>query len=41
MQQTEQIFDVMIKGGTIYDGTLAKPYDADIGIKDDKAVKRA
>ena len=36
MQQTEQIFDVMIKGGTIYDGTLAKPYGADIGIKDDK-----
>ena len=36
MQHTEQAFDVVIKGGTIYDGTLSKPFVADIGIQKDK-----
>jgi N-acyl-D-aspartate/D-glutamate deacylase len=36
MRQTQQGFDIVIKGGTIYDGTLAKPYVADIGIQKDK-----
>ena len=31
-------FDILIKGGTIYDGTLHDPYVADIGIKKDKIV---
>lgn len=30
--------DVLIKNATIYDGTLAKPYTADIGIKGDRIV---
>jgi N-acyl-D-amino-acid deacylase len=29
-------FDVIIKGGTVYDGTLAKPRIADIGIRGDR-----
>lgn len=29
-------FDIVIKGGTIYDGTLAEPHTADVGIKGDK-----
>jgi len=32
-------FDVIIKGGTIYDGTGRKSIRADVGIKDDKVVK--
>jgi N-acyl-D-aspartate/D-glutamate deacylase len=36
MQPTQQSFDIVIKGGTIYDGTLTKPYAADIGIQNDK-----
>jgi len=36
MQQTQQNFDVVIKGGTIYDGTLSEPFVADIGIQKDK-----
>ena len=31
-------FDIVIKSGTIYDGTLKDPYIADIGIKKDKIV---
>lgn len=31
-------FDVVIKGGTVYDGTGGKPYLADIGIKGDRIV---
>lgn len=31
-------FDTLIKGGTIYDGTKNKPYQADIGIKGDKII---
>jgi len=33
---SEKSCDVLIKGGTIYDGTLKPPYVADIGIKNDK-----
>jgi len=33
-----QGFDVLITGGTIYDGTLRDPYVADIGIIADKIV---
>jgi len=35
-QQDEKPFDVVIKGGTIYDGTLATPRIADIGIRGDR-----
>jgi N-acyl-D-amino-acid deacylase len=31
-------FDVVIKGGTVYDGTGGKPYLADVGIKGDRIV---
>lgn len=31
-------FDVIIKGGTVYDGTGRKPVRSDIGIKDDKVA---
>ncbi|MBN1573985.1 MAG: D-aminoacylase [Deltaproteobacteria bacterium] len=31
-------FDIVIKGGTIYGGTLAEPYAGDIGIKGDKII---
>jgi len=34
--QDENPFDVIIRGGTVYDGTLAKPYIADIGIRSDR-----
>jgi len=33
-----QLYDVLIRGGTIYDGTLKPPYVADIGIKGDRIV---
>ena len=33
---TDADFDVLIKNGTVYDGSLNKPYVADIGIKKDK-----
>ncbi len=37
--QTEQDkFDVLIKGGTVYDGTGGDPIQADVGIKDDRIV---
>jgi len=29
-------YDVIIRGGTVYDGTGAEPYVADVGIQDDK-----
>ena len=32
-------FDVVIKGGMIYDGSGGKPFKADVGIKGDKVVK--
>lgn len=32
-------FDVIIKGGTIYDGTGGTPYKADVGIKGDVVTK--
>ena len=32
-------FDVIIKGGTVYDGSGGKPVKADVGIKDDKVAK--
>ncbi len=34
-----QVFDVIIKGGTVYDGTGRKPIRADVGIKGDKVIK--
>lgn len=34
-----QSYDVIIKGGTVYDGTGRKPVRADVGIKDDKIVR--
>jgi len=37
-RSSEYAFDVLLKGGTIYDGTLKKPYVADIGIKGDKIM---
>ncbi|MBT8368046.1 MAG: hypothetical protein KJP23_25410, partial [Deltaproteobacteria bacterium] len=36
MQQADQVYDVVIKGGTIYDGTLSRPYVGDIGINNVK-----
>jgi N-acyl-D-amino-acid deacylase len=37
--QTQQDkFDVLIKGGTVYDGTGGDPIQADVGIKDDRIV---
>jgi len=33
-----QLYDVLIRGGTIYDGSLKPPYVADIGIKGDRIV---
>jgi N-acyl-D-amino-acid deacylase len=34
----ENTFDVLIQNGSIYDGTLSKPYIADIGIKGDRII---
>lgn len=31
-------YDVLIKGGTVYDGTLAAPKNIDIGVKSDKII---
>jgi N-acyl-D-amino-acid deacylase len=31
-------YDLLIKNGTVYDGTLNKPYTADIGIREDKII---
>ena len=36
MQQEPQVFDIVIKGGTVYDGTLSKPHTGEIGIRDEK-----
>lgn len=35
----EMKYDTVIKGGTIYDGTLNQPIQADVGIKNDKIVE--
>ena len=32
-------FDVIIRGGTVYDGSGGKPYKADVGIKGDLVTK--
>lgn len=37
--QASNDFDVIIKGGTVYDGSGGKPVKADVGIKGDKVVK--
>jgi N-acyl-D-amino-acid deacylase len=37
-QPKSPIFDVLIKGGTVYDGTGAAPIKADIAIKGDRIV---
>ncbi len=34
----DSAYDIIIKGGTIYDGTSVKPYVADIGIDKDRIV---
>jgi len=34
----EHIYDILIRNGRIYDGTLTEPYFADIGIKGDRIV---
>ena len=31
-------YDVLVRGGTIYDGTGAPPYAADVAIRDDRIV---
>src|SRR5690606_11517462 len=33
-----QTYDVVLRGGTIYDGTLAKPRTGDVAIEGDKVV---
>ena len=35
-QRQTQSFDVIIKGGTVYDGSGRRPVKADVGIKDDR-----
>ena len=37
-QSSGQNFDVLIKGGTLYDGTGSAPRRADVGIKGDRIV---
>jgi N-acyl-D-amino-acid deacylase len=37
-QNKPEEFDVIIKGGTVYDGSGGKPFKADVGIKGDKVV---
>ena len=37
-QSKSEEFDVVIKGGTVYDGTGGKPFKADVGIKGDKVA---
>ena len=39
--QSPPAYDVLIKNGTIYDGSLAAPLKADIAIKDDRIAKIA
>jgi N-acyl-D-aspartate/D-glutamate deacylase len=39
--QSPPAYDVLIKNGTIYDGSLVAPGQADIAIKDDRIVKIA
>lgn len=35
---SDRDFDILIKGGTLYDGTLKSPWVSDIGIKGDRIV---
>lgn len=35
-ETSEQAYDILIKGGTIYDGVLSEPFVSDIGVKGDK-----
>src|SRR5438876_1889891 len=37
--KTADVFDVIIKGGTVYDGSGGRPYKADVGIKGDVVTK--
>jgi N-acyl-D-aspartate/D-glutamate deacylase len=39
--QSPPVYDVLIKNGTVYDGSLAAPLKADIAIKDDRIAKIA
>lgn len=34
--RSEYDFDVLVRGGTVYDGTLGDPYVADVGIRNDR-----
>ena len=38
-QNSSNEFDVIIRGGTVYDGTGKRPISADVGIKGDKVTK--
>ncbi|MBK7705965.1 MAG: D-aminoacylase [Acidobacteria bacterium] len=38
-QRISPAFDIIIKGGTVYDGTGRRPVRTDVGIKDDKVAK--
>ena len=35
-QSSQQQFDVIIRGGTVYDGTGRAPVTADVGLKGDR-----
>lgn len=35
----QSMFDVLIRGGTVYDGTGGEPYVADVGIRGDRVVQ--
>jgi len=37
-ETSSQSFDIIIKGGTVYDGTGGPPLKADVGIKGDRVV---
>jgi N-acyl-D-aspartate/D-glutamate deacylase len=37
--QSPPAYDILIKNGTVYDGSLAAPFKADIAVKDDRIAK--
>jgi N-acyl-D-amino-acid deacylase len=36
MAEPEQVFDVLVRGGTVYDGSGGEPYAADVGVRGDQ-----